>query len=464
MAAFISQLRTVYSRLLKMFVPIGVVVFLGYSSYVFVKPLAIDLIDNEQTQPSVAIGLIVTYWILLLCLLFNWIMILINGPGVINKKLTPYKLVTFYDEDGHEIRQNQSTPSPTQQAIPDYFFCDINGYPYYCPDCQSLKPLRSRHSNELGKCVAKMDHYCTWIGSIIGKKNYKNFMHFAFNFLIYFFYFFIVLLVYIPQQVKYRKSLAADDSLHETFMIHEANPVTKESLELKTKVTTYMNPNLGILLVVSFFWVIILSSFWGQHVWYLSRNETTIEHLKAKRSKKIQKLLAKGKKLPSHLESIKDEKVYVNIKYHDQRFIVEIDHTDTPFKKSTFKRNLQEVFGQSNLLTWCIPLNFTARKKNGQTDIESQYCKTLSPALTLTTQNAPGSKSPVSSTNTGSENTQTEKNSYYDPSVKNSSKSQDEEWLLDERFSDEYLEHLYQKINDGKSIKFVSTMVLKTNP
>ena len=45
-----------------------------------------------------------------------------------------------------------------------------------CPDCQVIRPPRSRHCILCGQCVDRYDHHCPWINNCVGIKNHNLFM------------------------------------------------------------------------------------------------------------------------------------------------------------------------------------------------------------------------------------------------------------------------------------------------
>ena len=44
----------------------------------------------------------------------------------------------------------------------DAFVCQTDGRPIWCSTCLNWKPDRAHHCREVGRCVRKMDHFCPW--------------------------------------------------------------------------------------------------------------------------------------------------------------------------------------------------------------------------------------------------------------------------------------------------------------
>lgn len=45
-----------------------------------------------------------------------------------------------------------------------------------CPECKTLKTIRSRHCPVCHTCVERFDHHCPWINNCIGVKNHNWFI------------------------------------------------------------------------------------------------------------------------------------------------------------------------------------------------------------------------------------------------------------------------------------------------
>ncbi|KDD72068.1 hypothetical protein H632_c3917p0, partial [Helicosporidium sp. ATCC 50920] len=47
-----------------------------------------------------------------------------------------------------------------------------------CVACHIVRPLRAKHDPVTGRCVEVFDHYCPWVGNVVGKNNRHVFLAF----------------------------------------------------------------------------------------------------------------------------------------------------------------------------------------------------------------------------------------------------------------------------------------------
>ncbi|GCE97923.1 palmitoyltransferase pfa5 [Zygosaccharomyces mellis] len=163
-------------RWTRFLMPVGIFLLMSYGTWAFSHKLCYNQIYKHYGHRSVSIGLIVVVCFLQLTLLLIWFQIAITvGPGRLPQVL-PNLILSAHnsDRDANEKYCNKDSFGPVI-----CYQCDPNGYPIWCTNCQSLKTERAHHSSELGYCVPKFDHKCVWLGSIIGKDNYRLFVQYC---------------------------------------------------------------------------------------------------------------------------------------------------------------------------------------------------------------------------------------------------------------------------------------------
>lgn len=214
-------------KFLKAALPILVVGLCGYAVYVYCYTYCWREVIQYQNK-RIGIAFIAVFCTLAALLGLTWTLIFIVGPG-------------RYHVDPEEEKITEK----------EVFLCDPQGYVPWCSSCQAPKPDRVHHSAELGYCVPKMDHFCGWIGSMIGLNNYKLFILFLFYFML------MILFLLISSSVY-----------AEEYFSRSENP----------------NAHMVVIFILSAFWSAILLSFTGVHIRYILINTTTIEQMKLGRN------------------------------------------------------------------------------------------------------------------------------------------------------------------------------------
>ena len=49
----------------------------------------------------------------------------------------------------------------------------------FCETCLIFRPNKAAHCNLCNNCVSEFDHHCVWLGTCIGRNNYKLFFAFV---------------------------------------------------------------------------------------------------------------------------------------------------------------------------------------------------------------------------------------------------------------------------------------------
>ncbi|PWY98444.1 hypothetical protein BCV70DRAFT_201758 [Testicularia cyperi] len=124
----------------------------------------------------------------------------------------------------------------------------------YCHRCRRLKPPRAHHCRRCGTCVLKMDHHCPWVGGCVGAQNQRFFFVFVFWVTLLEWYTLISTAVYFHRGVRY---------------------VQTASSTLDWKVDGFLISLFPISAIFGIFTTALLVT----HIYLMSRNMTTIEHM-----------------------------------------------------------------------------------------------------------------------------------------------------------------------------------------
>lgn len=187
----------------------GIVGYVTYVySYLFAYRHLVQLDDGRRRKQGIAFMVVSLY--LAVSILTCGVIVYVIGPGFVQKEWgekfetdlhnrgiaaevessIPHKneagldstnanSATVEDSSTKVVSNSTIGQEKSSSAIQEAFICESDGHPLWCSRCQLLRPDRAHHSSEVDRCVLKMDHYCPWLGSIIGLRNYKPFYLFV---------------------------------------------------------------------------------------------------------------------------------------------------------------------------------------------------------------------------------------------------------------------------------------------
>lgn len=135
-----------------------------------------------------AIAILVLHFVFLLLMIYTYVRTLYNAifdPGVV--PLGPRAIQRQRPKSEEQTRRPHGADAiergayaagpdndPDSPGLEDFYYrdvfvCQTDGRPRWCSECCNWKQDRVHHSSEIGRCVYRMDHYCPWVGGMIGE-------------------------------------------------------------------------------------------------------------------------------------------------------------------------------------------------------------------------------------------------------------------------------------------------------
>jgi Uncharacterized protein containing DHHC-type Zn finger len=152
------------------------------------QPPADDFFISTKNYTGASIAFLVLYFIFFFLMLLTYVRVFLviqRNPGV--TPLGPSAVQALEEakrakkqkhrnkdlEDGfrYEPRPDRNSDIPGLEAFysKDVFVCENDGMPRWCSRCCNYRIDRVHHCSELERCVRKMDHFCPWVGGVVGE-------------------------------------------------------------------------------------------------------------------------------------------------------------------------------------------------------------------------------------------------------------------------------------------------------
>ena len=128
-----------------------------YAFLLYTCPYAVMLVILiiERNNLSIIYPLIITS-ILYIIQIVSTIIGGCSDPGILARQRQDY----YYN-----------TNKPSLKYVINGHICTLN----YCYSCSLFRPPRTSHCSLCDNCVERFDHHCLWLGTCIGKRNYRYF-------------------------------------------------------------------------------------------------------------------------------------------------------------------------------------------------------------------------------------------------------------------------------------------------
>ncbi|KAI1811948.1 DNA/RNA polymerase [Poronia punctata] len=186
------------TRWITRIVPVLLSAAVGFATYVVVVRVCVDYLLRFLRYDGAAIAILVIHFVFLLLMIATYARTIyhaIFNPGVVplgpraikrrnaqkrKKKGQPIETPDL-ESGAYNAHPDDDPDSPGLEDFysRDVFVCETDGRPRWCTECCNWKPDRAHHSSEIGRCVYRMDHYCPWVGGMIGETSFKFFVQFT---------------------------------------------------------------------------------------------------------------------------------------------------------------------------------------------------------------------------------------------------------------------------------------------
>ncbi|KAF9681992.1 hypothetical protein SADUNF_Sadunf05G0060900 [Salix dunnii] len=208
---------------------------------IFCTVVARNLLHEFPTYNAVYVILVVTilYTIYVLVLLF---LTSARDPGFVPRNSNPP------EEEICAGSSDTADVTPTSRLTRTKVVFE-NGVPVevkYCKTCMIYRPPRCSHCSVCDNCVERFDHHCPWVGQCIGLRNYR--------------YFFL----FVSSSALLCIFIFALSALNVKFVMDDRGTLRKAMKESPVSV---------ILMVYSFFFLLLVGGLTCFHLYLISRNQ-----------------------------------------------------------------------------------------------------------------------------------------------------------------------------------------------
>jgi len=198
-----------------------------------------------------------------------------------------------------------------------------------CATCGILKPARSKHCRVMNQCVSRFDHYCIWLNTAVGERNYRYFLAFLVTHVAMLWYGAVATMTIFAQE-------ASDKRLFEaTFFSRRSNARVSASWWIIVQYLMHENYELAMCLMLCVVMGSVLTGFVGYHLYLALTNSSTNESMKWGEAQRARDwMLRRQRMAEAHFNNIHtelmDAKVKLQRKQSDLQALLATGATPSP--------------------------------------------------------------------------------------------------------------------------------------
>jgi len=174
-------------------------------------------------------------------------------------------------------KRGRGLPEP-RRADPEWCTLPFDGAlydgPVVCRTCGAVKPPRSKHDDLMGGCVARYDHYCIWLNSAVGERNYRWFVLYLASH--------TLMLLYgaVACASIFATSVVQDRMLERSFVNTRTGEEIPSTHWIVFQFLMARDPELMMIQILCAVMGVVLVGFTGYHLALAANNITTSETFK----------------------------------------------------------------------------------------------------------------------------------------------------------------------------------------
>ncbi len=178
-----------------------------------------------------------------------------------------------------------------------------------CATCGVLKPARSKHCRIMNQCISRFDHYCIWLNTAVGERNYRYFLAFLIIHVAMLWYGGVATMTVFAQEARDKRLFEA------TYFSRKSNTRVSASWWIVVQYLMHENYELAMCLMLCVVMGTVLTGFVGYHLYLACTNSSTNESMKLGEAQRAREWMQQRKRMAdAHFNNIHTELMDAKLK------------------------------------------------------------------------------------------------------------------------------------------------------